>query len=222
MSAAQLPERGLRSRTQALAVLAGAPLVAVAVALGVGALFVLLAAESPASAYSALLDGSVGSAASLAQSLTTAIPVILTGVGMGLAFRVGLFNLGGEGQMIFGALATAVAGDALRGAPGAVALVGARARRRARRRRVGAAAGLVGGVVPRPAGRHHAAAQLRRRAVRHLPRRLSAARQVGRLDRRPDRRAAGGAAAADRDRRDAAAPRHRAPRSCCRWRWRGC
>ena len=44
---------------------------------------------------------------------------------MGLAFRVGLFNLGGEGQMIFGALATAVAGHALAGAPGVVALVGA-------------------------------------------------------------------------------------------------
>ena len=125
MTAAQLPERGLRSRTQALVVLAGAPLIAVAVALGVGALFVLLAAESPVNAYSALLDGSVGSTASLAQSLTTAVPVILTGVGMGLAFRVGLFNLGGEGQMIFGALATAVAGDALRGAGGGVALIGA-------------------------------------------------------------------------------------------------
>ena len=48
MGAAQWPERGLRSRTQAAAVLAGAPLLAVAVALGVGALFVLIAAESPA------------------------------------------------------------------------------------------------------------------------------------------------------------------------------
>ena len=125
MGAAQWPERGLRSRTQAAAVLAGAPLLAVAVALGVGALFVLIASESPAAAYSALVNGSVGSVASLAQSLTTAIPVILTGVGMGLAFRVGLFNLGGEGQMIFGALAAAVVGHALAGAPGPVAFVAA-------------------------------------------------------------------------------------------------
>jgi simple sugar transport system permease protein len=125
MGVAQWPERGLRSRTQAAAVIAGAPLLAVAVALGVGALFVLIASESPATAYSALLEGSVGSVAAVAQSLTTAIPVILTGVGMGLAFRVGLFNLGGEGQMIFGALASAVAGHALAGAPGPVALVAA-------------------------------------------------------------------------------------------------
>ena len=105
--------------------LAGAPLLAVAVALGVGALFVLVAAQSPASAYSALIDVSVGSVAALAQSLTTAVPVILTGIGMGLAFRVGLFNLGGEGQMIFGALATAVTGHALAGLPGALDLVAA-------------------------------------------------------------------------------------------------
>ena len=56
MGVAQWPERGLRSRTQAAAVVAGAPLLAVAVALGVGALFVLIAAESPATAYSALLE----------------------------------------------------------------------------------------------------------------------------------------------------------------------
>src|SRR3954467_9235170 len=134
MGVAQWPERGLRSRTQSAAVLAAAPLLAVAVALGVGALFVLLAAESPAAAYSALLNGSVGSVASLAQSLTTAIPVILPGVGMGLAFRVGLFNLGGEGQMILGALATAVVGHALAGAPGAVAVAGAGLRGRGARR----------------------------------------------------------------------------------------
>ena len=140
MSAAQWPERGLRSRTQAFAVLAGAPLLAVVVALGVGALFVLVASESPVSAYEALIDGSVGSVASLAQSLTTAGPVILTGIGMGLAFRVGLFNLGGEGQMIFGALATAVAGHALAGAPGPLTLVAAVL--------AGAAAGAAWALLP--------------------------------------------------------------------------
>ena len=207
MTAAQWPERGLRSRTQALAVLAGAPLLAVVVALGVGALFVLVASESPASAYEALIDGSVGSVASLAQSMTTAIPVILTGIGMGLAFRVGLFNLGGEGQMIFGALATAVAGHALAGAPGPVTLVAAVVAGAAAGAAWALLPGLVGGVVPRPARGHDAAAQLHRRAVRDLPRGVSAARQVRRLDGGADRRAAVLAAAADPDRRDAAAPR---------------
>ena len=101
------------------------PLVAVAVALGVGALFVLLASASPFDAYRALWDGAVGTTASLAQSATTAIPVVVVGLGMGLAFKVGLFNLGGEGQMVFGALATAVVGHALEPLPGVVALLAA-------------------------------------------------------------------------------------------------
>ncbi len=96
---------------------------AVAVALGVGALFVLLASASPADAYRALWEGGVGTTASLAQSATTAITVVIVGLGMGLAFKVGLFNLGGEGQMVFGALATAVVGHALEPLPGVVALV---------------------------------------------------------------------------------------------------
>ena len=60
---------------------------------------------------------------------------------MGLAFRVGLFNLGGEGQMIFGALAAAVVGHALAGAPG----VDRARRRRARRAR---SAGAAWAVLP--------------------------------------------------------------------------
>jgi general nucleoside transport system permease protein len=101
------------------------PLVAVAVALGVGALFVLLASASPVDAYRALWDGAVGTTASLAQTATTAIPVVVVGLGMGLAFRVGLFNLGGEGQMVLGALATSVVGHALEPLPGVITFVAA-------------------------------------------------------------------------------------------------
>jgi general nucleoside transport system permease protein len=119
---------------------AGEALFAVAVALAVGALFVLLAAGSPAAAYQALWDGSVGSVDSLAQSATTAIPIVVVGLGMGLAFRVGLFNLGGEGQMILGALVTAVVGHALASLPGAVTFVAAVV--------AGCVAGALWAIVP--------------------------------------------------------------------------
>ncbi|MBE2319034.1 ABC transporter permease [Solirubrobacter sp. CPCC 204708] len=101
----------------------GEALLAVAIALAVGALFVLIADDSPATAYEALWTSSVGSTNALAQSMTTAIPIIVVGLGMGLAFRVGLFNLGGEGQMILGALTTAVVGHALASLPGAITFV---------------------------------------------------------------------------------------------------
>jgi len=125
-------------RERAFAV--GEALLAVAIALAVGALFVLLAAGSPAEAYQALWNGSVGSIDTLAQSLTTAIPIIVVGLGMGLAFRVGLFNLGGEGQMILGALATAVVGHALASLPDVMTVVVSVA--------AGCLAGALWAVVP--------------------------------------------------------------------------
>jgi simple sugar transport system permease protein len=125
MAVALSPERRPASRLRAAALVVGTPLVAVAVALAVGALFVLIAAESPLAAYQALYEGSVGSVDNIAQSLATAIPIVVVGIGVALAFRVGLFNLGGEGQMILGALATAVVAHALAGAPAALAFAAA-------------------------------------------------------------------------------------------------
>ncbi len=116
------PERGAAGRLRDLAGAAAEPLAAVALALVVGAALVLVAGFSPLDAYEALITGSVGSSPALAQTLTTAIPVVVVGVGVGVAFRVGLLNLGGEGQMVVGALATAVLAHALRGLPTAVLL----------------------------------------------------------------------------------------------------
>ncbi len=117
------PERaGAAGRLRALAGAAAEPLAAVALALVVGAVLVLVAGFSPLDAYEALLQGSVGSSPALAQTLTTAIPVVIVGVGVAVAFRVGLLNLGGEGQMVVGALVTAVLAHALRGLPAALLL----------------------------------------------------------------------------------------------------
>lgn len=106
---------GLRAR--AAVATASEPLIAIALALAVGAIVVLVAGGSPATAYTALYDSSLGSLDAVAESLRNAIPIILVGIGMGLAFKVGLFNIGGEGQMVFGALAAAVVGHALAGLP---------------------------------------------------------------------------------------------------------
>ena len=38
------------------------------------------------------------------ETLTAAIPLVLAGLGIGLAFRAGLFNIGAEGQMVVGAI----------------------------------------------------------------------------------------------------------------------
>lgn len=61
-------------------------------------------------AYRALFRGSVGSINSISESLFAATPLLLSGLGVALGFRAGLFNIGAQGQMIMGGLAAAYVG----------------------------------------------------------------------------------------------------------------
>ena len=54
--------------------------------------------------YSALVQGSVGSWSSLERTVERAAPLICAGLGVSLAFRTGMFNIGAQGQMLMGAL----------------------------------------------------------------------------------------------------------------------
>ncbi|WP_019061957.1 ABC transporter permease subunit [Streptomyces prunicolor] len=67
-------------------------------------------------AYLALFQGAVydgtGSFAPIAGTVYTAAPLICAGLGISLAFRAGLFNIGGQGQVIAGAMAAGYVGFA--------------------------------------------------------------------------------------------------------------
>jgi len=67
----------------------------------------------PFRTYSALLQGSIGSLNAIVDTIVNATPLILVGLGVGLGFKAGLFNIGGQGQFLVGALAAAAAGAAL-------------------------------------------------------------------------------------------------------------
>jgi simple sugar transport system permease protein len=54
--------------------------------------------------YSALLDGSIGSPGALVRTLERAAPLICAGLGVSLAFRAGMFNIGAQGQMLVGGI----------------------------------------------------------------------------------------------------------------------
>src|SRR5256885_12175552 len=60
-----------------------------------------------------LFEGAFGGAGPLGETAIKAAVLILTGLSVAVAFTVGLFNIGGEGQLIWGALAAAVVGRAL-------------------------------------------------------------------------------------------------------------
>lgn len=63
-----------------------------------------------ATSYSALLRGSIGSINSISETLFAATPLLLAGLGIALAFRAGLFNIGAQGQMLIGGMAATAVG----------------------------------------------------------------------------------------------------------------
>ena len=84
------------------------PLLNLALALGVSALVVLAAGQSPVGAMRALLIGSFGSWDSIGYTLFYATDMIFAGLAVAIAFKCGLFNIGVEGQAAIGGLALAL------------------------------------------------------------------------------------------------------------------
>lgn len=89
------------------------PVFAVVMALILGALTMLATNVDPATigrSYVALLEGSVGSLNAISETLTAATPLILAGLGLAVGFRAGLFNIGAEGQILMGGMASVIVG----------------------------------------------------------------------------------------------------------------
>jgi simple sugar transport system permease protein len=126
------------------------PIVSILLALLCGAILIILTSPAsqgsfdlllPIKAYDALLEGATGisfldidgdtttvaitlipSAQALTNSLVRATPLILTGLAVGLGFKAGLFNIGGNGQLLVGAFFAALTGAALAQQPAPIAV----------------------------------------------------------------------------------------------------
>jgi simple sugar transport system permease protein len=68
------------------------------------------ALDSVITAYGALFSGSLGNAGAISESLVASTPYILTGLAVAVGFRGGLFNIGGEGQLLVAAGASVMVG----------------------------------------------------------------------------------------------------------------
>lgn len=80
------------------------PVFATLAALAVGAVMLLFLRVNPIDAYKALWDGAFGSTNAFAETLVKATPLLLVGLGICISFRGDVINIGGEGQMIMGAI----------------------------------------------------------------------------------------------------------------------
>ncbi len=80
------------------------PVIATLAALAVGAVMLLFLKVNPIEAYHSLWNGAFGSTNALAETLVKATPLLLVALGICISFRADVINIGGDGQMIIGAI----------------------------------------------------------------------------------------------------------------------
>jgi simple sugar transport system permease protein len=108
------------------------PVVSIVLALIVGAILIIVTSllvpntpfdpGLPARAYVALLNGSVTSPNAIIETFVQATPLLLAGLGVGLGFKGGLFNIGAQGQFLLGALGAVWIGGLFASGPAIVAI----------------------------------------------------------------------------------------------------
>ena len=116
------------------------PLLSVLAALAVGALFLLLTGRDPVEVYEAMFKGALGSSYGLAETVVKGIPLMLCALGISVAFRMQLWNIGAEGQFYMGAFAASWLPLTFPDLPAAVMLPGMLL--------LGCAAGGLWGLIP--------------------------------------------------------------------------
>jgi ABC-type uncharacterized transport system permease subunit len=94
------------------------PVFATLAALLVGAIMLLFLKVNPLEAYKALWVGAFGSGNAFAETLVKATPLLLIALGICISFRGDVINIGGEGQMIVGALLATWVGLTFTNLPG--------------------------------------------------------------------------------------------------------
>ncbi len=89
------------------------PFLAILTAVVVGGVIIAFVGGNPILAYRGLIEGSFGSTKALSETAVWATPYIFAGLAVALAFKGGLFNIGAEGQLAVGAVASSLVGYAL-------------------------------------------------------------------------------------------------------------
>ncbi len=99
------------------------PVIATLAALAVGAVILLILGINPLQAYSALWEGAFGSGNALAETLVKATPLLFVALGICISFRGDVINIGGEGQMIVGAILATWVGLTFTSLPGWLVII---------------------------------------------------------------------------------------------------
>ncbi|EEG52846.1 branched-chain amino acid ABC transporter, permease protein, partial [[Clostridium] asparagiforme DSM 15981] len=84
--------------------------VSLALVMAIAAILITIQGSSPAEAFGALIKGAVGSTSAISSSIRWSTPVLIATIAAIVAQKTGITNLGLEGQIYFGAFASAIAG----------------------------------------------------------------------------------------------------------------
>lgn len=111
------------------------PLIAGGLGLFVGAFVLLALGANPIDAYIAMVQAAFGSSNSFADTLVKASPLLFVGIGTCIAYRCGVINIGGEGQIVMGGLFACAVALTFQDAPATFLVPG------------GLIAGFIGGAL---------------------------------------------------------------------------
>jgi simple sugar transport system permease protein len=132
MTASEPRRRTPRGILAAIWAVAALPLIAIVLALVVGAVIILSSelilggtfdAFLPIVAYRALIVGAFGTFDAIVDTLVATSPLVFGGLAVAVAFKAGLFNIGAQGQFLMGALGAVVVGVAMSSQPAPIAIV---------------------------------------------------------------------------------------------------
>ena len=98
--------------------------VAIGLALALSMLSLLLQDKAPLKGLAILFQGAFGSLVSIEDCLIKAVPIFLCSVGVAIAFRLQIWNIGAEGQFALGAVGATWVALTFPGAPGYLLLPG--------------------------------------------------------------------------------------------------
>lgn len=99
-------DHGLISRVRSFVTV----LVAIGVALVLGGFILWAAGGNPFEAYWDIITGTFGSSSTIGLMLTDVVPLLIIGLGLAIAFRSKVWNIGAEGQYVVGAAAGGAVG----------------------------------------------------------------------------------------------------------------
>ena len=86
------------------------PIIAVLIALIIGAIVMVIGGYNPVIAYQSLVGKIFGSVYDIGETIRAIIPLILSGLAVAVANKAGIFNIGVHGQIIMGAVSSLLVG----------------------------------------------------------------------------------------------------------------